>query len=262
MSKSGKYIVYEGSEGVGKTTQVNQLVKYLREQGADVLQTKEPGTDQAPLTLELRKIILDSSFDKGDGWMKAVEKINADMVNPSLKSDLTSTADKFLKLAMKFIQEEKQITHKSRELVLQSVRSITLEKVIKPALEKYDYVIQDRGILTGFSYGEASGSNFNVMEKLNNEVVVNANMTHTWKNTYDQIILLTGNVSKGLARAQQAKAEFQAGDVMELRGTSFLDQVNNNFKKNIELFNCTKTVINVDDKDIKTVFSEILQKIV
>ena len=40
--KRGKFIVFEGIDGAGKTTQINLLAKYLREQGRAVYCTAEP----------------------------------------------------------------------------------------------------------------------------------------------------------------------------------------------------------------------------
>src|SRR3972149_5841090 len=37
------FITFEGSDGSGKTTQVPQLVEFLREKGCQVFQTREPG---------------------------------------------------------------------------------------------------------------------------------------------------------------------------------------------------------------------------
>lgn len=39
----GKYIVIEGHDGVGKTTQVDLLTRYYREEGQEVIHIKEPG---------------------------------------------------------------------------------------------------------------------------------------------------------------------------------------------------------------------------
>ncbi|ESQ77068.1 dTMP kinase [Asticcacaulis sp. YBE204] len=40
---SGRFITFEGGEGAGKSTQVKALVTRLREQGLEVVQTREPG---------------------------------------------------------------------------------------------------------------------------------------------------------------------------------------------------------------------------
>lgn len=43
--KSGKFITFEGGDGVGKTTQVKLLTKYLSEHGVRTKITREPGGD-------------------------------------------------------------------------------------------------------------------------------------------------------------------------------------------------------------------------
>lgn len=40
---TGRFIVFEGGEGAGKSTQVAALVKRLRDRGLEVVQTREPG---------------------------------------------------------------------------------------------------------------------------------------------------------------------------------------------------------------------------
>lgn len=40
---TGKWITFEGIGGSGKTTQINLLYKYLKNQTCDVILTKEPG---------------------------------------------------------------------------------------------------------------------------------------------------------------------------------------------------------------------------
>lgn len=43
---AGLFVVFEGGEGAGKTTQVNQLAKTLRKQGQQVVVTREPGATE------------------------------------------------------------------------------------------------------------------------------------------------------------------------------------------------------------------------
>lgn len=43
MKKKGFFITLEGTEGTGKTTQIDLLVGYLRKKGRTVIQTREPG---------------------------------------------------------------------------------------------------------------------------------------------------------------------------------------------------------------------------
>ena len=52
-------ITFEGPEGCGKTTQMQLLAAYLREQGHDVLTTREPGS--TPIGDRVRAILLDTA---------------------------------------------------------------------------------------------------------------------------------------------------------------------------------------------------------
>jgi dTMP kinase len=54
--RKGLFIVFEGPEGAGKTTQAKLLYKYLRNKGYDVVLTREPGGTK--LAEAVRKIIL------------------------------------------------------------------------------------------------------------------------------------------------------------------------------------------------------------
>lgn len=51
------FITFEGIEGCGKTTQLNLLAEKLRQQGFDVLTTREPGG--CPIADAIRQILLD-----------------------------------------------------------------------------------------------------------------------------------------------------------------------------------------------------------
>ena len=211
--KKAVYICLEGTEGVGKTTQTQKLVDHLRSRGHKVLQTKEPGTAHAPLTLQLRAIMLDKQYDE-------------------------------------------QLTAPARELVSQAIRSIHIEKVIIPALTEYDYIVQDRGILSGLAYGTACGNDVELLATLANYVITPANGL-TAEGVYDCIIYLRGDTSAGLKKALQAKQEFATGDAMESRGDSFMQAVSSNMDEMSEAFNTT--AISVDGKNIDEVFQEILR---
>ena len=212
MSKA-RYIVLEGTEGVGKTTQTVTLVNYLKKQGYSVLQTKEPGTPLSPLTMKLRNIMLNAEYDD-------------------------------------------QLTVPSREFVSQAIRSIHLEQVIMPALDSHDFIIQDRGILSGLAYGEACSNNFELLAQLSE--VISCPLTNNFYELYDDTIYLRGNVLKGLETAINSKQEFEAGDAMEQKGNEFILRVADNMQFMSQSFSNVNE-INVDNKDIDVVFNEIIK---
>ena len=61
MASLGKYIVIEGNDGTGKSTQVAKLANYFRGRGRTVCVVEEPGSDDpdksTPIADELRKVI-------------------------------------------------------------------------------------------------------------------------------------------------------------------------------------------------------------
>jgi dTMP kinase len=57
----GKFITLEGGEGVGKTTNLAFIRKYLQDHGIDVVVTREPGGTQ--LAEKIRQLLLDSSSE-------------------------------------------------------------------------------------------------------------------------------------------------------------------------------------------------------
>ncbi|GAA4051234.1 dTMP kinase [Nonomuraea soli] len=58
----GLFIAFEGGEGSGKTTQSRMVAIWLRDQGYDVVQTREPGSTK--VGMRLRAILLDAA-EKG-----------------------------------------------------------------------------------------------------------------------------------------------------------------------------------------------------
>jgi len=58
VTARGRFITFEGVEGVGKSTQVQHLADWLAEQGRDVVRTREPGG--APLAEKVRDLLKQS----------------------------------------------------------------------------------------------------------------------------------------------------------------------------------------------------------
>ena len=66
MTEAGKYVVIEGNDGTGKSTQVEMLAAWLRDSGKLVQVVEEPGSDNpdktTPIANELRNVIKNGSL--------------------------------------------------------------------------------------------------------------------------------------------------------------------------------------------------------
>ena len=62
MSRRGKYIVIEGNDGTGKSTQVERLEQRLLTEGIESIQIHEP--DGTPISARLRTIIKDGTLER------------------------------------------------------------------------------------------------------------------------------------------------------------------------------------------------------
>lgn len=158
-------------------------------------------------------------------------------------------------------QYDSVLTRPAREFISQAIRSIHLERLVVPALTEYDYIVQDRGILSGYAYASACGNDFKNIYAMTCQNVDSADdntdlLPVQPEHIYDQVVYLRGNVADGLAKAKAAKQEYAAGDAMESRGTGFLTEAG---KAMDELSLRFKTVrIDVDGKSKEVVHNEIL----
>ncbi len=59
---AGKFLVFEGPDGCGKSTQLAFLAEHLRAQGRDVVVTREPGGTE--LGEALRALVLTSTWTR------------------------------------------------------------------------------------------------------------------------------------------------------------------------------------------------------
>jgi dTMP kinase len=154
-------------------------------------------------------------------------------------------------------QYDSQLTTTSRELLSQAIRSVHLDRVIIPALKEYDYIIQDRGMLSALAYGHASGNSHWFLTQLLMQVCAHA--TTDPYNLYDQVVYLKTDPQVGLSRASSAKQEFAAGDAMEARGVAFMRRVSTNMDEMVQAF--PHCVIEVDGKSIEDNYNDVLKRL-
>ena len=158
-------------------------------------------------------------------------------------------------------QYDAVMTKPAREFISQAIRSIHLERLIVPSLFEYDYIVQDRGILSGYAYGEACGNTFANLFNMATQNVDSADgeldvLPVMPEHIYDRVIYLRGDSIKGLQKAKSAKQEFETGDAMESRGDTFIQKVSKNMDEMSSRFRSVR--IDVDGKSIEEVHDEIL----
>lgn len=62
MQQRGRFITLEGSEGVGKSTNLAWVAEWLRSRGVEVVSTREPGG--TPRAESIRELLLSAAFDE------------------------------------------------------------------------------------------------------------------------------------------------------------------------------------------------------
>ncbi len=68
--RRGKFITFEGGEGVGKSTQVGRLAAYLESRGIAVLTTREPGGSEGAEAI--RELLVTGDPDRWDALTEAL----------------------------------------------------------------------------------------------------------------------------------------------------------------------------------------------
>ncbi|MGI6160821.1 MAG: dTMP kinase [Christensenellales bacterium] len=96
----GLFIVFEGPDGVGKTTQAQMLAKRLAGEGHDVVMTREPGGCR--ISEKIRDIILDNANsemeDITEAMLYAAARAQhvAEVIKPALNMGKTVICDRFV----------------------------------------------------------------------------------------------------------------------------------------------------------------------
>lgn len=96
----GKFIVFEGGEGSGKTTMIELIYNLLIENGIDCIKTREPGGIK--ISEDIRSIILDKNNTVMDGRTEALLYAAArrqhlvEKVIPALESNKVVLCDRFI----------------------------------------------------------------------------------------------------------------------------------------------------------------------
>ena len=96
----GKFLVFEGCEGSGKSTQLRMLSEYLDKIGVNFIMTREPGGN--PISEEIRKIILNGKntamCDECEALLYAAARIQhlKEIIEPALAAGKLVVCDRYV----------------------------------------------------------------------------------------------------------------------------------------------------------------------
>jgi dTMP kinase len=97
---NGLFITFEGGEGVGKSTQINELAAHLRSAGRDVVVTREPGGSAGAEAV--RHVLLSGAAEGGGPRLEALLFAAArsdhleQLIRPALRAGSLVLCDRFV----------------------------------------------------------------------------------------------------------------------------------------------------------------------
>jgi dTMP kinase len=99
-SYAGKFIVLDGPEGAGKSTQIERLIARLRELGRAATAVRDPGS--TPVSERIREVLLDARLPEMDVrtevflYMASRAEMVKRVIRPALDVGLVVVSDRFV----------------------------------------------------------------------------------------------------------------------------------------------------------------------
>ncbi|AYC30717.1 dTMP kinase [Paenisporosarcina cavernae] len=106
MNQKGVFITFEGPEGAGKTTVMNELAKEFTAEGMDIVTTREPGGIR--IAEKIRAIILDNQHLEMDARTEALLYAAArrqhlvEVIKPALAAGKIVLCDRFVDASLAY----------------------------------------------------------------------------------------------------------------------------------------------------------------
>jgi dTMP kinase len=150
----GIFVTLEGPDGSGKTTQANLLAAWLREQGHDVLLTREPGGSD--IGDQIREVLHDSANTamtaRAEFLLYSASRAQhvSDLLLPSLAAGRVVISDRYADSSLAY-------QGYGRGLDLETLRMVTAfaTQDLKPDLTLYFDIAAGEGLQRRFLSGEA-----------------------------------------------------------------------------------------------------------
>ena len=103
---TGFFIVFEGGEGAGKSTQTKLLAEHLTDKGHDVVVTREPGG--TPTAEKIRTVLLDPTItdmpDETESLLFAAARADhaANLIRPAIESGAIVICDRYIESSVAY----------------------------------------------------------------------------------------------------------------------------------------------------------------
>jgi dTMP kinase len=113
-SYSGLFVVFEGGEGAGKSTQVQRLAALLEAQGHEVVVTREPGA--TPVGTKIRALLLDPATrlsPRAEALLYAADRAQhvATVVQPALDRGAVVISDRYVDSSLAYQGAGRALDH-------------------------------------------------------------------------------------------------------------------------------------------------------
>ena len=188
----GKFIVFEGIDGCGKTTQINKISKWLPDSGlmkknSKLIKTKEPGGSL--LGKKLRNLILDNNKNNKPSSLAELLLYSADraehvskIISPALENNDWVLSDRFSDSTLAYQGYGRNINLE----IIKSIESIVcqgkcpdltifLEISAEESVFRRKDIIPDRMESEGIKFLQKVNEGFKLIAKEKNWKVISAN---------------------------------------------------------------------------------------
>lgn len=125
---TGAFIAFEGGEGAGKSTQEALLTQWLRDQGRDVIRTREPGG--TPAGEAIRAVLLGNEYAGLDARAEALlfaaargEHVSR-VIRPALEAGTDVVCDRYMDSSIAYQGIGRDLGEQVREINLWATRGL------------------------------------------------------------------------------------------------------------------------------------------
>ncbi|HEY4523291.1 MAG TPA: hypothetical protein VJK04_00245 [Candidatus Paceibacterota bacterium] len=168
----GKYIMGEGEDGAGKTTQMKLLEAKIKAAGLPVLYVKEPSRNNVFGRLAYAIYSYESERDRTEGSVsECLQAPELALMKNEIGAEGNERVLHFESIARDFLAGKDTELPTLLQLSMIFARRELIRAVVMPALEKGVNVLSDRGFFSTLCYGKSEGLDWRELLRLHYEIL-------------------------------------------------------------------------------------------